>query len=35
MSEFNRTTPAEFKALFTREVETWAKVVKAAKVALD
>jgi len=29
------TTPAEFKALFTREVETWAKVVKAAKVALD
>ncbi len=29
------TTPAEFKALFTREVGTWAKVVKAAKVALD
>jgi len=29
------TTPAEFKALFTREVATWAKVVKAAKVALD
>jgi len=28
-------TPAEFKALFAREVETWAKVVKAAKVALD
>jgi tripartite-type tricarboxylate transporter receptor subunit TctC len=28
-------TPAEFKALFTREVETWAKVVKAAKVTLD
>ena len=28
-------TPAEFKALFTREVATWAKVVKAAKVSLD
>jgi len=27
--------PDEFKALFMREVETWAKVVKAAKVALD
>lgn len=28
-------TPAEFKALFTREVETWAKVVKAARITLD
>ena len=28
-------TPAEFKAMFAREVETWAKVVKAAKVVLD
>jgi tripartite-type tricarboxylate transporter receptor subunit TctC len=28
-------TPAEFKALFAREVETWAKVVKAAKITLD
>lgn len=29
------STPAEFRAMFAREVETWAKVVKAAKVALD
>jgi len=29
------TTPAEFKALFAREVATWAKVVKAAAITLD
>jgi tripartite-type tricarboxylate transporter receptor subunit TctC len=29
------TTPAEFKALFTVEVEKWAKVVKAARITLD
>jgi tripartite-type tricarboxylate transporter receptor subunit TctC len=28
-------TPAEFKAMFAEEVEKWAKVVKAAKIALD
>jgi len=29
------STPVEFKAFFAAEVATWAKVVKAAKVALD
>jgi tripartite-type tricarboxylate transporter receptor subunit TctC len=29
------STPAEFKAFFAEEVAKWAKVVKAAKVALD
>jgi tripartite-type tricarboxylate transporter receptor subunit TctC len=29
------STPAEFKAFFADEVAKWAKVVKAAKVALD
>lgn len=29
------TTPAEFKAQFNREIEKWAKVVKAAKLAAD
>ena len=29
------TTPAEFKALFNREIEKWAKVVKAAGIASE
>ena len=29
------TTPAEFKVLFAKETEKWAKVVKAANIALD
>ncbi len=29
------TTPAEFKALFNREIEKWAKVVKAAGIAAE
>lgn len=29
------TTPAEFKTFFSAEIEKWAKVVKAARVALD
>jgi tripartite-type tricarboxylate transporter receptor subunit TctC len=28
-------SPAEFKKIFAEEVEKWAKVVKAANVALD
>ena len=29
------TTPVEFKALFSNEIEKWAKVVKAANISGD
>jgi tripartite-type tricarboxylate transporter receptor subunit TctC len=29
------TTPAEFKTLFSKEIEKWAKVVTAARISMD